>query len=216
MSEFIEAVKKGDAGVVAAMLEKDPALATAAADATPPILLATYYGHAEVARLIASRHPGLSLPEACALGDLVRAREVIDADPGSINRLSPDGYPPLGLAIFFRHPDVARLLIERGADVSAAADNAQRVAPVHAAVAVRDHETMELLIARGADLDARQQEGYTALHAAAGHGDAKMVRLLLRAGADRSMKSDGGKTAADLAADNGFAELAGELQTERV
>jgi len=40
-------------------------------------------------------------------------------EPSLLDRQSPDGYPPVGLAIFFHHPEIARFLIEQGADVSA-------------------------------------------------------------------------------------------------
>ena len=51
---------------------------------------------------------------------------------------SPDGFTPLGLSVFFRQPDVARLLVEAGADVDAKASNTLQVAPIHAAVARSD------------------------------------------------------------------------------
>ncbi|HJT17623.1 MAG TPA: ankyrin repeat domain-containing protein, partial [Thermoanaerobaculia bacterium] len=107
------------------------------------------------------------------------------------------------LAIFFRHPELARDLIERGADVNAAANNPQAVAPVHAAAAVRDHATMKLLLERGANPNARQQQGFTAFHAAASHGDILMAKLLVAHGADAHAKTDDGRTALDIAEKNG-------------
>src|SRR5439155_23219737 len=98
-----------------------------------------------------------------------------------------------------RHPALARELIERGADVNAAAKNPQRVAPVHAAVTVGDFETMRLLLDRGANPNARQESGFTALHGAAGHGDIEMAKLLLEFGADPKLKTDDGKDAAAVA-----------------
>ncbi|HWS72389.1 MAG TPA: ankyrin repeat domain-containing protein, partial [Thermoanaerobaculia bacterium] len=136
----------------------------------------------------------------------------LDADPSLLAAFSEDGFPPLGLAIFFRHPELARMLIERGADVSAHARNAQKVAPLHAAVAVADRETIALLLARGADPNARQQNDLAPLHGSAGRGDVDSAKLLLAAGADRHAKSSDGKTAADYARERGFPDFAAWLE----
>lgn len=164
-----------------------------------PILMALYQGKTEEARLLAERAPTLSFGEAAALGDLERVRLLLADDPSLLDSRTADGYPALGLAIFFRQPHVARFLIEQGADVNAAADNAQHVAPLHAAAAVQDHATMELLLARGADANAKQQLDYTPLHGAAARGDMEMAKLLLAHGAQRDAKGTDGMTPADIA-----------------
>lgn len=164
------------------------------------ILTALYHGQIDVARDLAARAPSIDFHEACALGDLDRVRQLLDADPSLLDRRSVDGYPPLGLAIFFRHPDVAKFLIGRGADVNAVAENAQRVAPVHAAATVRDLESMKLLLERGADANAKQQMDFTPFHGAASRGDLEMAKLLLAHGAKADAKTSDGMSAADVAA----------------
>src|SRR5260370_31178877 len=114
-------------------------------------------------------------------------------NPSLLHAFTPDGFLPAGLAIFFRHPDLARELIERGADVSAAARNAQRVAPVHAAASVGDSASMRLLLERGADPNARQHMGYAPLHAAAANGDRPTTEVLLAHGAHPHAKTDDGR-----------------------
>ena len=183
MSEFTDAIKAGDVARLSALLEIDPALPQSQEDGVTPLLLSIYYGKSDVARLLVERGAPVSFAEACALGDRDRVLRLLDEDPSALHVRSADGYPPLGLAIFFRHPDIARLLIERGADVHAAAENAQRVAPVHAAAAVCDHATMRLLLERGADPNARQQADFTPMHGAASRGDVQMAELLLEFGA---------------------------------
>jgi ankyrin repeat protein len=199
MSEFTEAIRQGDAARVEALLASDPGLLQQSEDGVTPILLALYHGRSELAQWLAARGGAVSFGEACALGDLERVRRLLDGDPSLLDARSPDGYPPLGLSIFFRHPDVARFLIERGADVNAAARNANCVAPVHAAAAVCDHDTMRLLLEHGADPHARQQLDYTALHGAASRGDVPMAELLLAHGADLQAKGSDGLTPADIA-----------------
>src|SRR5690349_17342900 len=128
MSELIEAIQQGDVERVQSLLESDPALLRRSHGAATPLLTAIYYGKNDVARLLVDRGAPVSFAEACALGDAELVARLLDADATVLDRRSSDGHTPLALSIFFRHPDVARMLIERGADVNAHAENAQRVA----------------------------------------------------------------------------------------
>jgi uncharacterized protein len=205
MSELTDAIQQGDAARVAALLDETPALLQSTENGVTPILLALYHGKTDVARLIADRGVALSFGEACALGDLATVKTML-ADRSLLEARTADGFPPLGLSIFFRNPAVARYLIEQGADVNAAAENPMRVAPVHAAAATCDHETMRLLLDRGADPNARQQMDYTPLHGAASRGDVEMAKLLLAHGADREPRGTDGQTPADVARSHGHPE----------
>jgi len=205
--ELIHAIRNGDGERVVALLDADPSLLTARAGNVSAILLAAYHGHPEMANLFVEHGAELTFAEACAVGDEARATTLLDADPSLLERRSDDGFPPLGLAIFFRHPSLARTLIEHGADVNAAAENAMRVAPVHAAAAAGDVEMMRLLLDHGADPNARQQLGFTPLHEAANNGDLEMGKLLVARGADRHASSDDGKDAAAIAAERGHGEF---------
>jgi uncharacterized protein len=202
-SELFEAIRTNDAAAVAALLDGDRSLLGARQNGITPILFAAYNGHGELASLFLDRGATLTFGEACALGDVALALRMLDSDPALLDAYTEDGFPPVGLAIFFRHPELARSLIERGADVNAVARNAFGVAPVHAAASVRDAASMRLLLDRGADANARQQLGYTALHTAAQLGDEGIAELLLAHGADPGAAGDDGKTPADLAAAHG-------------
>lgn len=208
---LFEAIRTNDAAAIASLLDGDPSLLSARQNGVTPILFALYNGHGELAPVFIGRGASLTFCDACAIGEMSQALRMLDDDPALLDAYSEDGFPPVGLAIFFRHPELARALIERGADVNAAARNAFRVAPLHAAAAVRDAETMQLLIDRGADVNARQQLGYTALHTAAQHGDEAMLDLLLAAGADPRAAGEDGKTPGDLAAAHGHLEIAKRL-----
>ena len=200
MSAFIDAVKSGDATEINRLLDADPKLLEAKDEkGVSAILLAMYHGKRDISRLLIARGARLSFHDACATGETERAKEMLLEEPALLDRRSPDGFPPLGLAIFFGNRDLAKFLIARGADVNAVAENAQRVAPVHAASAVCDHEILTMLLDRGADPNARQQMDYTPLHTAASRGDVAMARLLIERGADLQVKGSDGMSVADVA-----------------
>ena len=179
------------------------------------LISAVYSGdQARVDELLAD-DPELDVFEASALGRVQRLEELLDADPGLVAAWADDGFTPLHLAAFFRHPDAARLLVERGALVDVVARNKElEVTPLQSAAASREEETAALLLERGADPNVQQRGGFTALHAAAQNGDEPLAELLLVHGADRALTADDGRTAADFARDAGHDSLATRLAPE--
>ena len=164
------------------------------------LLLAKYYGRDDLVETLLGHAADIDVFEAAALGRLDRVHELVDADPELARAYAPDGFHPLGLAAFFRHPDVVRFLLERGADVDAVARNARiKTTALQAAAASGDNESARLLLEAGADVNTTQPGGFTALHAAAAEGNTELMELLLGHGADASARTDDGKTAADLA-----------------
>src|ERR1017187_2381553 len=155
--QLFEAIRAGDASRVDELLEADPGLAGARApDGASAVLMAIYCGHSEMVRLFEGRGVVLNLFEACAAGRSERVASLVGGDPALVGGYSDDGYPALGLAVFFGHDDIAWMLIERGADVNAASHNSQRVTPLHAAAARHSTKLVGDLLARGADPDACQ------------------------------------------------------------
>jgi ankyrin repeat protein len=176
------------------------------------LLTAVYNGdQARVDELLAG-DPELDVFEAAALGRVERLEPLLDAEPGLVSAWAEDGFTPLHLAAFFRHPEAARFLVERGALVDVVARNAElEVTPLQSAAASREEETAALLLERGADPNVQQRGGFTALHAAAQNGDEPLAELLLVHGADRTIVADDGRTAADFARDAGHDGLAARL-----
>jgi ankyrin repeat protein len=210
-TEFVDAVRRGDPAAVASLLDVEPELVHAEAGGTTPLLLAIYHGHSETASPLVARNASLTFAEACAAGLRDRVSAWLDRDASVIDQLSPDGFTPVGLAIFFRHDDLARDLIERGADFRAHARNQANVAPIHAAVSQGNAGMVRLLLDRGVDPNDPQQAGVTPLHGAAAGGHRELAELLLGRGASRDARTNDGKTAADLAAERGHPDLAAWL-----
>lgn len=204
---IIEAIKTNDLARVNELLEADPALAGSRNEnGVSAILLATYYGRDKIAEALLERDVALDIFEASAVGRAERVAEILNARPELVNEYADDGFTPLGLASFFCRGTVARLLIERGADVNAASNNTQRVAPLHSAVSRRQTTIAEALLAHGANASARQQAGVTPLHQAAHNGHAEMVKLLLAHGADVHARMDDGQTPLSMALEAGNSE----------
>lgn len=198
MTEWIEGIKRGDLEGLKALLEAQPDLiAQGPVDGTPLLLLAAYHRQPTVATWLADQGAPVGRYEAAALGLTDRALELLGDPSAEINAFNADGFQMLGLAAFFGHLELATALLERGAAVGTPSNNAQRVTPLHSAVAGKYLEIARVLIAHGANVNAVQQGGFTPLHAAAQRGHIRLVDLLLKAGADRHAKTDAGMTALD-------------------
>ena len=213
-TDFWKAVKTGDRPAVEMLLAADPRLATARLDGASAILVATYYHKPGIAECLRPHVPELDIFEACAVGDAPRVKALLESDGRLANAVAQDGFGPLGLACFFGHEPVARLLLAAGARVDQASSNSMRVMPLHSAAAARSVPIARLLLEGGAPVNARQGDGeggFTPLMEAAFNGQVEMVELLMRYGSDPSMKDDGGDTAADHARSKGHTALAQRL-----
>jgi ankyrin repeat protein len=206
--QLFDAVRKGNAEEVAALLDGDAGLLAVRRSGVSALLFAVYVRHPEIARLFLDRGADPDVFEASATGEIGALARRLDEDPSRANAVADDGFTPLGLAAFFRQRDALRLLLARGAEVNRASRNSQRVAPLHSAIAGGDGGIVADLLARGADVEARQDLGFTPLHNAAAEGNETIIRLLLERGADRSAVSDSGATAEQIARERGHSSAA--------
>jgi ankyrin repeat protein len=181
------ALETRDVRTVQALLERDPSLANARNERGDSLLLsAVYLGQGELASRLLELGATVSLFEAAALGLGERAEARIEADPALVNAYSHDGWTALHLASFFGHRDVARLLLDRGADVNARSRSerfARENTPLHAAAANKQVDVAALLVERGADVNARDGSGFTPLALAANSRSDLLMLLLLEKGA---------------------------------
>ena len=218
---LFDAARAGDLAAVRDALDADPSLAATRDEGGDSVLVAAAYrGHRAVAELAAERRRALDAPdaaldawEAALLGDLPRLRALLDADPSLIARRRHDGWPLLHFAGFYGVPDVATLLLDRGADVAMRSENHIANTALHATLAISGHlPTAALLVARGANADATGGGGYRPLHLAASRGNLEAIELLLAHGADPDARTDDGQTAADVAAARGHGAAADRLR----
>src|ERR1700687_1223207 len=104
-TQFLEAVKKGDRAAVDQMLDADPSLASAKdASGISAVLLAHYYGKADVAAALLSRGPVLDVFEAATAGDAKRVAALVDGDAALADAVAGDGDSPPRLAGVLQAP----------------------------------------------------------------------------------------------------------------
>jgi ankyrin repeat protein len=175
-------------------------------------MASVYYGKPEITSLLLKRRPRLNLYDACALGKVDRVMSILKRRPKLLNEFAPDGFQPLGLAAFFGHVEVARFLLESGAEVNTHSQNGLKVTPLHSAAAGRHYEIAMLLLEHSANPNLRQEGDFVPLHSAAQNGQIEMVKILLQYGADKDLKSAEGKTARDYALENGHKIVAEVLE----
>ena len=159
-ADVIAAVQSGDAAKIRSLLQDDPSLAAAKdSNGVSALMFAFYYRRPEIADLLLAAKPELDIFEATAAGKADKVSKILEKDPESAKRWSADGFTPLHLAAFFGHPEIARILVRNGANVSATSKNPMKVAPLHSAAAAHNREIVRLLLENDAPADVRQEGG---------------------------------------------------------
>ncbi|MGM9483879.1 ankyrin repeat domain-containing protein [Roseateles sp. NT4] len=211
LQALLDAIAQRNTDAALALADADPSLLSQrSAAGVSALTWAAYMSLSDLVAALRQRRGRPDFFEALILGETDVVESALAAGQ-DVNQLAPDGFTPLGLAVFFHHDGLALRLLEAGADVNAQANNAQRVAALHAAVARGNAAMVEELLKRGATVDLPQQQGVTPLQGAAGAGRADLVDLLRRAGADPHRLDDAGRDAAAHALAHGHAELARAL-----
>ena len=168
--DFFVAIKRDDARVVAALLNRgfDP-------DTRSPESLGGLY---------------LALRD----GSLDCAQVLIKWPKTNIEIRTAQDESPLMIAALKGQLEIARMLIARDADV-----NKTGWTPLHYAATNGHLPVMDLLLENHAYIDAESPNGTTPLMMAAQYGSPGAVKLLLDSGADPSLKNQLGLTAVDFA-----------------
>ncbi|HEX7722516.1 MAG TPA: ankyrin repeat domain-containing protein [Pyrinomonadaceae bacterium] len=192
--EFFDAMKKGDSPRVEDLLKKQPLLIKATyRNGITPVLFAVYAKHKEIAELLISKfavEPNIF--ESVATGRIPRVRELLHKDPTSIHAWSADGWTPLHLN--FNNIEMAKVLIDAGADLNVNSRNKLNATPLQGAAANNWIELAKLYLSHGANVNCRSEEGISPLAEAAANGFLDFAKLLIENGADLNQKDDKGKT----------------------
>ncbi len=131
-------------------------------------------------------NPTSPVVDAVAEGDVVKLQALI-ADGMDVNEARPDGMTGLHLAAERGDLEVARVLLDAGADVNLVTRLGDYT-PLHLAGRSGHGALVELLVEAGGDVNARTTNGATPLHLAARGGDRTAIAALLDGGADIDAK----------------------------
>ena len=117
---------------------------------------------------------------------------------------------PLMVALFNDHEKIAKLLIEKGADVNKSCKDGSGdpCSPLLTATIHGMYDIVNLLIKRGAKIDAVDKRGATSLFFAAGTGHTDIAKLLINYGVDVNKSEDDGISPLHSAVYNGHLEVA--------
>ncbi len=209
MEDIIELIKTGNNDKLEQELRDNPLLADSKTEQGISLLqFAAYCRNNFAVDILKKQKQKLDIFEAVSIGDSTTTNQLLDKNPELLNSFSSDGFTALGLASFFGHLSLVKLLLDKGANPNIASNNKLKVAPIHSACAVSHFDITELLIKHGADLNAIQMQGVTPLHLAAHNGQTKLAKLLIENGADINPKMDNGQTPLSMANEKNFAETA--------
>jgi ankyrin repeat protein len=147
------------------------------------------------------------LMDALRRDDRAQINAIVESDPAAANLKGAGGSTPLMFAALYGDRESVRRLLAAGADPALRND-----AGVTALMwAVDDLDKTRLLLdARGTDVNARSNDGHTALTAAGRYGSAEVVRLLLDRGAVIANPTPGGPTLLSIAIPESTARMLAE------
>jgi len=138
--------------------------------------------------------------EAVKKGELGLVKELLEQGEDVNTKTYEDELSLLHLALLNRDEDMARLLIEHGADIEAEDIGGNR--PLHLAVALNMPEMVKLLLDLGADINAKARYGRTPIMFSASHKDLRIFEMLVERGANPFDKDYEGSTLLHYAAAN--------------
>ena len=212
---FFEAIRAGDIATVTSLVGADGSLASARDNlGVSGVLTAVYTGRGEIRDFLIANGAVLELPEAAAVGNLGRVRELIEENQALATALSADGFPVVALAAFLGQLEVVQYLAAHGADINAAATNGSGYNALTGAVTSGHVAVVQWLLEHGANANYRYSAGYSPLLTAAANGRLDIAKLLLDHGADPHATTNDGKSPLSLARERNHPEVTALFQAQ--
>jgi len=215
---LVDAVKRGDAAAVRALIAKKADVNAADADGSTALHWAAERDDVALVDLLlaaganvkaATRYKITPLSLACTNGDAVLIDRLLKAgaDP---NTTSEEGQTALMTASLTGKPEAVTLLLETGAAVNAVEPYKGQTALMWAA-SEGNAAAAEILLAHGADVKAKSKAGFTPLLFAVRNAHAGAAKMLLDHGANVNDVAPDGTSALNMAVVNAYFELASML-----
>ncbi|MFP3026050.1 MAG: ankyrin repeat domain-containing protein, partial [Wolbachia sp.] len=117
----------------------------------------------------------------------------------NVDEADKNGWTPLHYAAKFDQLEVAKFLIEKGANINAADTSTIGEKPIHVAAENNSKNIIEFLISKGVSVNDTDKDGRTPLYWASWNGRLDVVEYLIGKGADISAKDKDGRNPLDVA-----------------
>jgi len=134
--------------------------------------------------------------EIARKGTVTELKDALKSNPEGVKSVNGDGYSLLTLATYRGNNEVAKYLIENGADINGSSNYGT---PLMAAVVKGNSEVVKLLLEHHADTSIPDQSGNTALIYAALFKKYDIAEMLVKAKANINIKDIRGNSAVDYA-----------------
>jgi uncharacterized protein len=185
--KLIRAVEEGEIDTVRMLLGRGMDPNTTDPRGYSILMIAARNGNEKIVSMLISSRANVgrrspagdtALLMACLKGNVATVRSLLDGG-GELN--PKQGWAPLHYAAFAGHPDVARLLLDRGADKDALAPNGY----TSLMLAARNGKSAvaKVILYRDPDVNFRTASGETALRIARKRNMKELEALLVRSGA---------------------------------
>lgn len=203
-------IKNKEADKVISLIKENPDVLSLKDDnGSSGLMIIAYSGLEKSFEKAIELKKSFSFHEAIVCGKANIVKDYLNnPDFDMINTHSNDGFTPLSLAGFFNQTEIAKSLIELGADPNLSAKNPSKVNALHSAIAKENYGLSKLLIENGANVNAVQMQNVTALHSAVHRGNLDLVKLLVENKASITLKMDNGDTALIIAEREGHKNIA--------
>jgi len=167
-----------------------------------PLYAAAVEGHEHIVSFLQGKGARVDPFAAVALGNTKELSSMLDSDPVLVSATDARGTTLLHTAAWACQEEAARLLIQRGADVTCRTEH-ELLTPLHFAALSGCVAVAEALLEAGADVNAQDWLGQTALHFACEKDHSEMAKALVRAGANVNAIDREGLTPLHVACING-------------
>jgi len=187
VSDFVGKAHRPDVEALKALLAQEPGLLNSAwdwgrGDWETALGAASHTGQRDNASLLLDRGARPDLFAATMLGELATVKSWLAFAPTAHQVPGPHGIPLLSHAVVGMKPalPVFELLLEKGANVSAAANNG--MTPLMMAALNGHADAVKALLSAGADGRATAKDGRTAFSMASKSGRDQVVKMLADSG----------------------------------